>query len=248
MNRGAWSQSGGRLLDWLLPQACLACGIADRRGLCAGCAAALPWNRPACRRCALPLPAADAGGLCGRCLRRPPPAQSCFALLRYAEPVDRWIAGLKFGRRLAPGRLLSRLLAARLAQALPSAGVDALIAMPLHPARLRQRGFNQVVELLRPLRRELPAPQPLDWLQRVRDTPPQSGLDAAHRRRNLRGAFLAAPAVRGQRLLLVDDVITTGSTVAEATRCLLHAGAAEVHVLGWARAEAGARHPRSRPA
>ena len=241
MNGSVWRRAGGRLLDWLLPQPCLACGLPAEDGLCSGCAAELPWNLHACRRCALPLPAADGSGLCGRCLRRPPPAGSARTLFCYAEPVDRWISALKFGRRLAAGRLLSRLMRQRLADLLPDLPLDALIAMPLHPARLRQRGYNQTIELLRPLRPLLPAPLHLDWLQRVRDTPQQSGLDAAHRRRNLRDAFRAAPMVRGLRLLLVDDVITTGSTVNEATRCLLRAGAAEVHVLGWARVARGTR-------
>ena len=240
MNQGVWRRAGGRLLDWLLPQPCLACALPGQQGLCARCAAELPWNRHACRRCALPLPSADRDGLCGRCLRRPPPAHSARALLRYAEPVDRWISALKFGRRLAAGHLLSRLLQSRLDALWPDSGVDAVLVVPLHRRRLRQRGFNQVLELLRPLQQELRAPLRLACLQRVRDTPQQTGLDAAHRRRNLRGAFRADPAVRGQRLLLVDDVITTGSTVNEAARCLLRAGASEVHVLGWARAARGA--------
>jgi ComF family protein len=224
------------MLDWLLPQPCLACGRSGAQGLCAGCAAELPINRCACRRCALPLPAADARGLCGRCLRRPPPASSARALLRYADPVDRWMAALKFGRRLACGRLMSRLMAEHLGDRLALPECDAVLPMPLHPRRLRERGFNQVVELLRPLQPVLPAPVRPFWLARVRDTPQQTGLDAAHRRRNLRDAFAASTEVRGQRLLLVDDVITTASTVNEAARCLLRAGAVEVHVLGWARA------------
>jgi ComF family protein len=231
-------RAGGDLLEWLLPQPCLGCGLPGEAGLCRGCAAELPWNHHACARCALPLPAADRGRLCGHCLRRAPPAASCCALLRYADPIDRWIGALKFDRRLAAGSLLSRLLYERLHAQLPAAAVDAVLVMPLHPLRLRQRGFNQVLELLRPLRRQLPAPLNTSWLQRQRATAPQSGLDAAHRRRNLRGAFRAAPDVRGQHLLLVDDVITTGSTVNEAARCLLAAGAAQVHVLGWARVAA----------
>jgi ComF family protein len=226
------------LLEWLLPQPCLACGLPGEQGLCGGCAAQLPWNRHACARCALPLPAADRDRLCGRCLRRPPPSASCSALLRYADPVDRWISALKFDRRLAAGSMLSRLMRERLSTHLPATAIDAVLVMPLHPLRLRQRGFNQVLELLRPLRGQLPAPLNSVWLQRLRPTAPQAGLDAAHRRRNLRGAFCAAQAVRGQRLLLVDDVITTGSTVNEAARCLLAAGAAQVHVLGWARVAA----------
>lgn len=225
-----------RLLDALLPQPCLACGMPAACGVCAGCRGELPRAGAACRRCALPLPGPDGAGLCGRCLRHPPPPTSARVLLRYADPVDRWLGALKFSGQLAAGRLLSQLMIERLPDLLDGCAVDAVLPMPLHPARLSQRGYNQVLELLRPLRAALPAPIQPGWLQRSRNTAPQTGLDAAHRRRNLRGAFHAGAAVRGQRILLVDDVITTASTVNEAARCLLRAGAIEVHVLGWARA------------
>ncbi len=206
------------------------------KGLCGGCRDELPFAGAACRRCALPLPDADDQGLCGRCLRRPPPPASMRVLFHYADPVDRWLGALKFSGQLGAGRLLSTLMGERLPALLPAPRIDAVIPMPLARARLRQRGYNQVLELLRPLRNALPAPLQGSWLQRQRDTAPQTGLDAAHRRRNLRGAFIADPAVRGQCLLLIDDVVTTASTVNEAARCLLRGGAREVHVLGWARA------------
>jgi ComF family protein len=183
----------------------------------------------------LPLPYGQHGALCGRCLRRPPPVSATLAPFVYADPLDRWVGALKFQRDLAAGQLLGELWALAIRDALPWDHVDALVPMPLHRRRLRERGFNQVVELLRPLIHSGTPPLRLDWLQRERETSAQSGLSAGERRRNLRGAFVADAAVRGQRVLLVDDVITTGSTVMEAARTLQRAGAAEVRVLALAR-------------
>lgn len=222
-------------IDLLLPPICLACGEpgAAGRALCRPCADSLSWNRCACPRCALPLPAP--APLCGRCLRRPPPFLRAGAPLLYGDPIDRWLAALKFRNGLAAGRLLGELLVDGLEPALLD-GVDALVPMPLHRARLRERGYNQALELLRPLLRRQRLPLRLDDLRRERDTPHQLGLDAATRRRNLRGAFRASPALAGRCVLLFDDVITTGSTVVEAARAVLAAGATEVRVLAVARA------------
>lgn len=222
-------------IDLLLPPICLACGDAgaEGRALCRACADALAWNRCACPRCALPLPAP--APLCGRCLRRPPPFVCAAAPLLYGDPVDRWLAALKFRNGLAAGHLLGELLVDGLDPALLD-GVDVVLPMPLHRARLRERGYNQAVELLRPLQRRHRLPLLLDGLRRERDTPHQLGLDAATRRRNLRGAFRGSPALAGRCVLLFDDVITTGSTVVEAARALLAAGATEVRVLAVARA------------
>lgn len=242
MNAGVrWRAWGAALLDRLLPPSCLACGmpVAGSPPLCNGCAAELPRNHAACRRCALPLPAGQAGLECGRCLRRPPLYSSCRAPFVYADPLDRWLSGLKFQHDLAAGRLLSELLAQSCADDPPWAKVDAVIAMPLHPQRLRERGYNQVIELLRPLRGRFDLPLRPHWILRQRATVAQSDLSAGQRRRNLRGAFQAGGAVQGQRILLVDDVITTGSTVAEASRSLLRAGAVEVRVLALARVPRG---------
>jgi ComF family protein len=237
LNAGVWRRAWRELVDALLPSPCLACGLPAARGkaLCAPCADSLPHNRSACRACALPLPAGQHGALCGRCLRRPPPVSATLAPFVYADPLDRWIGALKFQRDLAAGQLMGELLAAALVDTALFNGIDALLPMPLHRRRLRERGFNQVRELLRPLTQSGTPPLRPDWLRRERETTAQSGLSAGERRRNLRGAFVADPAVRDQRVLLVDDVITTGSTIMEAARTLQRAGAAEVRVLALAR-------------
>ncbi len=234
----AWHPRIAALLDRWLPEPCAGCGeTGTRSGLCAECRAALPWNSACCARCALPLPLPAA--LCGRCLKRPPPQAATHAPLRYAEPVDRLLTELKFGQRLAAGRCLSGLLLEGSDLAGVCAGLDIALPVPLHPRRLRERGYNQALELLRPIATALRLPLARDVLQRCRETTAQTGLDAAARRRNLRGAFAVdGDAVSGRRVLLMDDVVTTGTTVAEAARALLRAGAAEVRVLAAARVEA----------
>jgi ComF family protein len=222
-------------LGWLLPPRCLGCGeAATGRELCRRCASMLPENRCACPRCAIPLPAP--APLCGLCLRRPPPFSAAWAPFVYADPVDRWLAQLKFRHGLAAGRLLAAELATRV-PAHCGAGIDVAVPMPLHRQRLRERGYNQALELLRPLAARRGWRLSNTALRRERDTPHQLGLDARTRRRNLRGAFVAAPSeVEDRRVLLFDDVITTGSSVREAAATLRAAGAAEVQVLAVARA------------
>lgn len=238
MDAGVWWRRGWRhTLDLVLPARCLVCAeaVPGSPPLCVVCAGDLPALHAACARCALPLPGLDAGRLCGRCQRIPPPQASCTALYRYEAPIDRLLTAHKFAGDLAAGSLLAELLAAHPRVQRLAADADLLLAMPLHRQRLRARGYNQVVELLRVLARQSGTAHPSDLLRRERATLAQSDLNAGQRRRNLRGAFRVTRALSGQRVLLVDDVVTTGTTVAEAARCLLAAGAGEVHVLALAR-------------
>ncbi len=178
--------------------------------------------------------------MCGRCVRRAPPQSLTVAPLRYAEPIDRLVSQFKFAQQLAAGRALVEFMqnAAGVTELL--VGVSLAVPIPLHRTRLRERGYNQALELLRPLLRTTAIPLALTALIRHRPTLPQTGLDAPSRRRNLRRAFSADPAhVAGHCVLLMDDVITTGTTVAEAARTLLQAGAREVRVLAAARVARG---------
>lgn len=225
-----------RLGRWLLPPRCLVCGAAgaEDRDLCTDCHAELPWNDSACARCALPLPTAAAA--CGQCLQAPPSFVSCLAPLRYAAPLDRLLPRFKFHAGLAEGRLLAELILQRVMLDRFGAS-DLLVPMPLHRRRLGQRGYNQALELAQPLARAWGLRLDTRSLHRTRATAAQTDLDAAARRRNVRGAFAALPErVRGRRILLLDDVITTGATVGEAAATLLAAGAAEVRVIAAARA------------
>jgi ComF family protein len=220
----------------LLPPTCVLCGGAGHAGrdLCAGCAADLPANPVACPRCALPLGAP--APQCGACLKRPPAFLAALAPFRYADPLDGLVQRYKFGADLAAGRVLAQLLGDALDGALAP---DLLVPVPLHRTRLRERGFNQALDLGRLLARRFALVLAPRVLARTRATPAQSGLDARTRRRNVRRAFVASTDVRGKHVALLDDVVTTGATVRECAKALRRAGAASVVV--WAVARSPAR-------
>jgi ComF family protein len=234
MRREALSTFGTRLQQWLLPLRCLLCGAAGANGidLCTECAAELPRNMSCCARCALPL--AVPAALCGECQRRPPPWDSAWAPFRYAWPLDRLESRYKFGRDLAAGRVLAAMW-----QASPRALVlpDLILPVPLHRGRLRQRGYNQALELAKPLARAFGIPLQNALLQRQRATPAQTELDAVTRRRNMHGAFaLRAGTQLPVHVAILDDVMTTGATLAECARVMKRAGVQRVDVWALARA------------
>lgn len=219
----------------LLPPRCLVCGDAgDGDDLCAACRDALPWNRVCCPRCAWPLP--QAAFECGACQRRPPAFVRAIAPLVYADPVDRLLPRFKFHADLGSGRLLAQLLGDALASWEGLREIDRIVPLPLHRERLARRGYNQALELARPLARRFDLAIAPHVLQRVRATTAQTDLDARARRRNVRGAFAAAGDLAGARVLLLDDVITTGATLREAAATLRRAGVKHINVCAVARA------------
>jgi ComF family protein len=209
---------------------CLAAGTAGLE-LCSACRQELPWLTHACQRCALPL-TGDLG-LCAECLASPPVLDACHALFSYHAPIDRWIHALKFGQDLAAARMLGQLLAERLVAGNTKQTLS-LLPVPLHPRRLRQRGYNQAMELSRPLLGN-------GWslsrcaCMRNRYTAAQAGLPAHHRRRNLSDAFSVNDRLDGQQIMLIDDVTTTGSTLNEIAHVLKTAGADRVEAWVIAR-------------
>jgi ComF family protein len=225
-----------RLLRRILPPHCLLCGAAGDGGrdLCAGCARDIAINRPCCPRCALPL--STPAPVCGECLRREPPFAAAWVPFRYEHPLDLLEARFKFRGDLAAGRVLAELMIER-ARIDHPAKPDCLVVVPLHAARLRQRGYNQALELARPLARAFDLRLDSRILQRSRATMAQTGLDAVRRRRNLRGAFrVAADATLPAHVALLDDVMTTGATLRECASVLRRAGVARVDVWALARA------------
>ena len=228
------------------PAHCLACGGrgVGGRDLCAACHAGLPWLRTACPRCALPLPAPAAvpdqvrDRLCGECLRialdqSRPPLDAVHAAFVYAPPLDRLLPRFKFHGDLAAGRLLAALMH----EAAPRFPHDAVIVpVPLHRKRLRQRGYDQALELAKPLAVACSLPLRDDLLLRARATAAQSRLHADQRKRNLRNAFeVDAPAALPSCVVLIDDVMTTGATLHAAAKALRKAGVARVEAWVCAR-------------
>ncbi len=227
-------------MDLLFPATCVLCGAPGEDGLdlCLGCRSDLPAIDPCCTRCALPLPAELVDGgkavLCGACQRRAPPFMICQAAFRYQEPLPVLIAGLKFRGRLNLLRLLGLLLARRL-QATSADLPDLILPVPLHPSRLRQRGYNQARELARVVGKQLAVRVDDSFCARVLATTPQADLDQKARMKNMRGAFSALKRLDGLYIAVLDDVVTTGSTVSELARTLRAAGAARVDVWTVAR-------------
>lgn len=222
--------AGRRVLDAVMPQDCLLCAApAGGTLLCPTCATELPrMPAPTCPRCALPT---SGGETCGRCLRHPPHFDRLLACFPYAFPIDRMLQQLKYGHQLA----LARWFGEQLTGVADGLAFDVIVPMPLHPRRLRERGFNQALEIARPLARRFSAPLLPDLCRRQRDTTPQEGLSVLQRRRNLRAAFSCDADLGGQRVLLIDDVVTTGASVGECARTLKLHGADRVMVATIAR-------------
>jgi ComF family protein len=241
-----------RLACAALPASCALCGTGAEGGMCDGCVQHHFAQAPArCRQCGLALTLAMAPAQaadeheerCGACLAHPPWFDATIVATEYAAPADQLVLRLKFGAQLALAPLLARLLRDSVLAANPETqghGLPTLIgAVPLGAGRLATRGFNQALEIARPLSRALGIPIEPRLLQRVRDTLPQSSLTPAQRQRNVRQAFTLTPAtmerVQGQHIGMVDDVMTTGDTLDEIAATLKRFGAARVTNLVFAR-------------
>lgn len=228
---------------WLLPGTCVLCRQASgqRFDLCESCHGRLRYIPRACPTCAAAL---ASGSVCRVCVSEGSPFEQALAPLTWAEPTSLLVSHYKYHQQLACGRVLGQLLLHELklhyaGQPLP----DLIVPVPLHPARLRQRGYNQSLLLARQLGRALGIPCHATLLQRVRNTPPQQSLDRALRLQNLQGAFALTPRAAAEltglrRIALVDDVVTTLST-ARAVAAVLQAAvqpAPALHLWALARA------------
>ncbi|HZT56399.1 MAG TPA: ComF family protein [Burkholderiaceae bacterium] len=217
-----------------VPSLCAVCRGWGSQRVCAECVGRFAAPVPRCRRCALQVPAGVA--CCGACLTDPPPCARTLAAVDYDHPWDGLITHFKFHDALD----LAPVLAARMLAARGDAPAPALLVpIPLSAARLRERGYNQAWELAKRLGAALDCPTDPTLLLRVKDTPHQLAFPPAQRAGNVRAAFALEPRRRGElagcSVTLVDDVMTTGATLAEAARTLLQAGAGEVNAWVVAR-------------
>lgn len=230
------------LLDLLFPSACSLCGKSLQSSrqptLCGDCLEEFAlFEGPRCTRCALPFP--DFGGedhLCGQCLRQPPPFSGVTALGIHEGLLRQAIHRFKYEGAIHLARPLGNLLASALTAAGSAAHYDLLVPVPLHPQRLRKRTYNQALLIAQVLAAKWKTPVEKRLLRRGLPTKAQQGLSLAARMKNLSGAFDLKAPLSGKKILLIDDVMTTGATVSECAASLCAGGASTVHVAVLARA------------
>jgi ComF family protein len=236
------------LLNLIYPENCYICSAPLVRqrdcGVCANCwgkAVALEIVRPWCQSCGLPFYNIDDDSkhICGNCVLQPPPYTGARSFGYYTAELRRLIQGLKFHKKQNLAWPLSSLLTTAFYESWSRKGFDLVLPVPLHPKRRREREYNQAELLARLLARQLAIPFSKSALRRIRSTSSQIGLTIAQRRENVRDAFRCKDPgqIAHRRVLLIDDVMTTGATAASAVQALLNGGALRVSVLTIARAD-----------
>lgn len=232
--------NGHQVYIWLKNiQTCLLCDeqTDTQTPICTACESELPWLINQCEQCALPLPMP--GLSCAQCMRNPPAFNEVVAPWLYDFPIDALVTRFKHQRRWPIGRLLAEMLGQTLQHRFDEGlqRPDLLLPVPLANKRMRQRGYNQAAMLAGWLAGQLKLKIEERALKRIKETPPQQGLDAKARKRNLRDAFVLTDPRRiaGKHIALIDDVLTTGSTADTIARLLLKAGAQAVDVYCLAR-------------
>jgi ComF family protein len=241
---GPWSLFLSAVTDLIFPPLCHACKVfipeAGAVQICKDClAGSPPIETPHCTVCGIPfLTAGGCDHVCGGCIRQQPHFTAARAAVQFEGPVRELVHRFKYGKLVQHCRPLGLLMADRLREPAVAAEADLVIPVPLHIRRLRERGFNQAVLLAEIVAKQWRLPLSRDNLRRTRWTEPQISLSAAERQENVRGAFAVhdEAGVRNRRIILVDDVYTTGSTVDECARTLGKSGAGAVFVMTVARA------------
>jgi ComF family protein len=231
-----WSQRlSGALANVLLPSSCALCAQVCGGVLCTPCRDQYTQRRRRCIQCANPLADHEPVARCGACIKATPGYDATVAAVDYAPPFDALALQLKFGAKLALAPMCAQLVRDALLAA-PGPGLpDVLCPVPLGPRRLAERGFNQALEIARPLASALGVPLQVRLLARPRDTPAQSTMTPVARKLNVRRAFVVDGDVDGKHVGVVDDVMTSGNTLHEVARVLKRAGAARVTNLVFAR-------------
>ena len=235
-----WSrQLPHALAQALLPSSCALCGALCDGAVCQPCHARFVTPTARCPRCANPVGVPDVGRECAACLSLRPAFDATVAAADYCAPLDRLVLQLKFGATLALAPWCARVLRDSVLEQCDFVLPHVLCPVPLGPQRLVERGFNQALEIARPLARALGIGLCAQLAIRARETSAQSGVSLEQRRRNLRDAFTLAPdalaMVRGQHIGIVDDVMTSGHTVGELAALFKRFGAARVSNFVFAR-------------
>lgn len=226
------------LSEFLWPTSCIVCrDPADfELSICSSCIDELPWNFESCKQCATSLKELNSEtAICGSCIANPPSFTQIIALFEYQDPAIKWITSLKFNQQLKYARILGKLLAIQIQkrqQPLP----QLIIPMPLHKKRLRERGFNQALEIAKPIAKQLKINLDFESCQRVKPTVAQSSLPAKERYANVKSAFALTKPVQTRHVAIVDDVVTTASTVNELSKLLKKSGVEMIEVWCGARA------------
>lgn len=229
--------------DLVFPPCCMACGILlagpEDASFCPACFSLIRFIvPPLCPCCGIPLTGAGADHLCGDCLVSRPPYAIARAVARYEAVLLDAIHVFKYKGKITTGEVLGKIMADYAYPDFSVADYSLIVPVPLHPKRLRERGFNQAVILAREISKRFSVPLDFLTLRRHVFTEPQVNLGKDQRMANIRGAFVVKDGkkIQGQKIILVDDVYTTGSTVKECAGALMAHGAAEVAVLTLARA------------
>ena len=231
------------ITHWFFPFTCILCSEKTMReiDLCLDCEKNLPWLSHVCIHCAAPL-LFTTDSICGACLRKPFPFYKTCILFSYTEAIRKLITGLKFQQRLLYANILGNLLAEKLISLYEKEHLpNLIIPVPLYKTRLRERGFNQTMELARPINKKLKIPIDYKSCQRVRSTAAQSTLPANQRASNVSNAFAIQKQqnLLNQHIALLDDVMTTGHTLIELSRALYDAGVKRIDVWCCARTYLG---------
>jgi len=226
-----------KIINLLLPNQCILCQANSERSLslCLDCEKELPWNDKACPRCGKGITSIDQS-LCGICLSHPPPYHGCIAAFRYQAPISDWISGMKFHDKWHYSQILGKLFAKTLQRTLEKKDYpELIIPVPLHQKRLRKRGFNQALEIAKPIAKLLNIPIDIKSIQRIKNTQPQSELSAKDRCSNIRNAFKINTKIKASHIAIVDDVITTGNTINEFTNIVKKNGVQRIDVWACSR-------------
>lgn len=226
-------------VNLLLPACCCLCGNSAIQpfNLCTQCLSIMPWLNHCCAYCANPMPAieSEVTQICGRCLKQRPLFENTNCLFLYEKPASVLIMQLKFQHRLLLANSFGNLLKNKLKPIIQNKRPDLLIPVPLHPKRLRERGFNQALEIAKPVSHCYNIPIDKTSLIRTRSTLAQSEIPAKQRYRNVKNAFQCNSNLKNLHILLIDDVITTGNTIHECCKALKKADALKIDVCAVAR-------------